>query len=261
MPGGYQARVAERGLNLSGGQRQRLALALFLKDPPILILDEGTSALDTVSERKIQRAVEAARRDRTVILVAHRLSTLRHADRVAVFEAGRVVEVGGYHELIGRGGAFAEFVALAPATRTAIPPPVCVLDGRSEAVKKPLPPAPSPKRRGGARKRVPSLLPLSASGRGAGGRGFFTSAQSRGLKPKAPARDSIPSLALWAGRAILVARGFPETQHLIAGLLFEHRRLTLLRLRDICTVRAVSGRPCLSFVSTRAPFAVNSCAS
>ena len=114
MPGGYQARVAERGLNLSGGQRQRLALArVFLKDPPILILDEGTSALDTVSERKIQRAVEAARRDRTVILVAHRLSTLRHADRVAVFEDGRVVEVGGYHELIGRGGAFAELVRCA----------------------------------------------------------------------------------------------------------------------------------------------------
>ena len=114
MPGGYRARVAERGLNLSGGQRQRIALArVFLKDPPILILDEGTSALDTVSERKIQRAVEAARRQRTVILVAHRLSTLRRADRVAVFEGGKVVEVGGYDELIHRGGAFAELVSCA----------------------------------------------------------------------------------------------------------------------------------------------------
>jgi ATP-binding cassette subfamily B protein len=114
MPGGYRARVAERGVNLSGGQRQRLALArVFLKDPPILVLDEGTSALDTVSERKIQRAVEAARRQRTVILVAHRLSTLRHADRVAVFENGRVAEVGSYDELILRGGAFAELVRCA----------------------------------------------------------------------------------------------------------------------------------------------------
>ena len=116
MPGAYAARVTERGQNLSGGQKQRIALArVFLKDPPILILDEGTSALDTVSERKIQEAVESARRDRTVILVAHRLSTLRRADRVAVFEGGRVVEVGGYDELIRRGGAFAELAHCAGA--------------------------------------------------------------------------------------------------------------------------------------------------
>jgi ATP-binding cassette subfamily B protein len=111
MPGGYQARVAERGQNLSGGQRQRLALArVFLKDPPVLVLDEATSALDTLSERKVQQALEAARCDRTVLLVAHRLSTLRHADRVVVFDDGRVVEVGAYHELVRRGGAFAELV-------------------------------------------------------------------------------------------------------------------------------------------------------
>jgi ATP-binding cassette subfamily B protein len=109
MPGGYRAPVAERGQNLSGGQRQRLALArVFLKDPPLLILDEGTSALDNISERRVQQAIEAARRDRTVILVAHRLSTLRHTDRIAVFADGRVVEVGGYAELLRRGGAFAE---------------------------------------------------------------------------------------------------------------------------------------------------------
>jgi ATP-binding cassette subfamily B protein len=111
IPGGYQAQVAERGQNLSGGQRQRLALArVFLKDPPVLILDEATSALDTHSERRVQQALEAARRDRTVILVAHRLSTLRHADRIVVFDEGRVVEVGTYHELVRRGGAFAELV-------------------------------------------------------------------------------------------------------------------------------------------------------
>ena len=114
MPGGYEAPVAERGQNLSGGQRQRIALArVFLKDPPILVLDEATSALDAVSERKIQRAIEAARRDRTVILVAHRLSTLRHADRVAVFDGGRVAEVGCYGELVRRGGLFAEMARCA----------------------------------------------------------------------------------------------------------------------------------------------------
>jgi ATP-binding cassette subfamily B protein len=114
MPGGYRAAVAERGQNLSGGQRQRIALArVFLKDPPILILDEGTAALDTVSERRVRQAIEAARQERTVILVAHRLSTLRHADRVAVFEEGRLVEVGAYEELVRRGGAFSELVRCA----------------------------------------------------------------------------------------------------------------------------------------------------
>jgi ATP-binding cassette subfamily B protein len=111
MHGGYRAAVAERGQNLSGGQKQRIALArVFLKDPPILILDEGTAALDTVSERRVRRAIETARQDRTVILVAHRLSTLRHADRVVVFEGGKIVEVGTYEELVQRGGAFSELV-------------------------------------------------------------------------------------------------------------------------------------------------------
>ncbi len=111
MPGGFDARVAERGTNLSGGQRQRIALArVFLKNPPILVLDEGTSALDTISERKIQRAIDRARSDRTVILVAHRLSTLRDADRILVFDAGRVVESGSYDDLVTRNGTFAELV-------------------------------------------------------------------------------------------------------------------------------------------------------
>jgi ATP-binding cassette, subfamily B, bacterial len=109
MPGAYRARVAERGQNLSGGQKQRIALArIFLKNPPILILDEGTSALDNTSERLVQKAINAARADRTVILVAHRLTTLRDADRILVFEAGRIVETGTYTELIKRGGVFAE---------------------------------------------------------------------------------------------------------------------------------------------------------
>jgi len=111
MPGGYQASVSERGQNLSGGQRQRLALArVFLKNPPILILDEGTSALDNISERKVQRAIHAARADRTVILVAHRLSTLLDTDRIFVFDEGRVVETGDYDDLVARGGVFTELV-------------------------------------------------------------------------------------------------------------------------------------------------------
>ena len=124
MPGGYRAPVAERGQNLSGGQKQRIALArVFLKGPPILILDEGTSALDTVSERRVRQAIEAARQDRTVILVAHRLSTLRHADRVVVFEGGRIVEVGAYEELVRRGGAFSELVRCAGDSQEAAGPP------------------------------------------------------------------------------------------------------------------------------------------
>jgi ATP-binding cassette subfamily B protein len=111
MPGGYRARVAERGQNLSGGQRQRLALArIFLKNPPILILDEGTSALDNISERRIQQAITAARADRTVILVAHRLTTLLDTDRILVFDDGRIAETGTYAELLRRNGVFAELV-------------------------------------------------------------------------------------------------------------------------------------------------------
>ncbi|MGP0062738.1 MAG: ABC transporter ATP-binding protein [Isosphaeraceae bacterium] len=111
MPGGYRSRVAERGQNLSGGQRQRIALArVFLKNPPILILDEGTSALDNTSERLVQNAINEARADRTVILVAHRLTTLRDADCILVFDDGRIAETGTYAELVRRGGVFAELV-------------------------------------------------------------------------------------------------------------------------------------------------------
>jgi ATP-binding cassette subfamily B protein len=111
MPGGYDAPVTERGLNLSGGQRQRLALArLMLRQPPILILDEATSALDNISERHIQQALELKSPDRTTILVAHRLTTLRDADRIVVFDEGRIVEIGTYDELVRLGGVFTALV-------------------------------------------------------------------------------------------------------------------------------------------------------
>ena len=111
MPGEYRAKVAERGQNLSGGQKQRIALArVFLKNPPILILDEATSALDNISEQHVQQAIYAASAERTVILVAHRLTTLRQTDRILVFDDGRLVETGAYTELVENGGVFAELV-------------------------------------------------------------------------------------------------------------------------------------------------------
>ncbi len=114
MPDGYKTRVAERGANLSGGQRQRIALArVFLQNPPILVLDEATSALDTISERQVQQAIGTASRDRTVIMVAHRLSTFADADRILVFDEGRLAETGSYDELIARNGLFAELVRCA----------------------------------------------------------------------------------------------------------------------------------------------------
>jgi ATP-binding cassette subfamily B protein len=114
LPGGYDAAVTEKGQNLSGGQRQRLAIArVLLKQPPILILDEATSALDNISERHVQRALGVRDPNRTTILVAHRLSTLRDADRIFVFDDGRVAEVGTYDDLVRRGGVFTELVASA----------------------------------------------------------------------------------------------------------------------------------------------------
>jgi ATP-binding cassette subfamily B protein len=128
MPGGYNALVTERGGNLSGGQRQRLAIArILLKQPPILILDEATSALDNISERVVQQALGVHSADRTTILVAHRLSTLRDADRIFVFENGRIAEVGPYRELVRQGGLFRELVLsaendLSSPSREAFPP-------------------------------------------------------------------------------------------------------------------------------------------
>jgi ATP-binding cassette subfamily B protein len=116
MPGGYDAVLSERGSNLSGGQRQRIAIArVFLKNPPILILDEGTSALDNLSERQVQKAIVDARSERTTILVAHRLTTLRDADRIFVFADGHIAEEGNYDSLVQQQGIFYKLVKSAEA--------------------------------------------------------------------------------------------------------------------------------------------------
>ena len=117
MPQGYDSTLNERGGNLSGGQRQRLALArMFLKNPPVLILDEGTSALDNISERRVRAAIDHARHSHTVIMVAHRLTTLNETDCIFVFDHGRVVEQGAFNELVARNGVFAELARSAEAS-------------------------------------------------------------------------------------------------------------------------------------------------
>ncbi len=108
LPEGYEAMVGVGGGRLSGGERQRIALArAFLKDAPILLLDEATSALDSESERLVQNAIRALMRGRTTLVIAHRLSTVRDADRIVVLEAGLVAEIGSHDELIARGGTYA----------------------------------------------------------------------------------------------------------------------------------------------------------
>ncbi len=107
-PMGLKAVIGERGRNLSGGERQRLSIArALLKDPPIMVLDEATSALDANTERQVQAAVDAAMRGRTTFVIAHRLATIRNADRILVFEHGRIIESGSFDELVTQGGAFA----------------------------------------------------------------------------------------------------------------------------------------------------------
>jgi len=108
LPNGYDTFIGENGIRLSGGERQRIAIArALLKDPPVLVLDEATSNLDSDSEKAVQSALEVLMRGRTTLVVAHRLSTVRNADRIYVLVAGRIVEEGSHEELLARGGEFA----------------------------------------------------------------------------------------------------------------------------------------------------------
>ncbi len=108
LPDGYKTQVGERGLKLSGGEKQRVAIArVVLKAPRILVFDEATSALDTKTEREIQKNLEEVSHDRTTLMIAHRLSTVIHADEILVLEQGRIVERGGHAALLAKGGHYA----------------------------------------------------------------------------------------------------------------------------------------------------------
>lgn len=113
LPQGYDTVVGDRGSSLSGGQRQRIAIArAILKNPRILILDEATSALDTKSEKIVQAALDRLMKDRTAVVIAHRLSTVRNADYIAVIEGGRIVEWGKHQALLAKQGIYARLYAV-----------------------------------------------------------------------------------------------------------------------------------------------------
>jgi subfamily B ATP-binding cassette protein MsbA len=109
FPDGYETVVGERGIKLSGGQRQRVAIArALLKNPKILILDEATSSLDSESEALVQAALDTLMQGRTVFVIAHRLSTVRGADRILVLDGGRILQQGSHEALLARGGLYAD---------------------------------------------------------------------------------------------------------------------------------------------------------
>ncbi len=113
LPQGYNSYVGERGIMLSGGQKQRVAIArAILRDAPILLLDEATSALDAVSELSVQKAVEHLSEDRTTVIIAHRLATVKKADRIIVFDEGKIVDEGTHDELVAKGGLYAKLAKL-----------------------------------------------------------------------------------------------------------------------------------------------------
>ncbi len=113
LPDGFDTYLGERGVRLSGGQRQRLSIArALLKNPPLLLLDEATSALDAASECQVQRALEHAMAGRTTLVIAHRLATIRNADRILVFDAGSVIECGQHDDLLAAGGLYARLAAM-----------------------------------------------------------------------------------------------------------------------------------------------------
>ena len=113
LPEGYDTYVGERGVKLSGGQKQRISIArLFLKNPPILILDEATSALDNESEKLVQESLEKLARGRTTFTIAHRLTTIRNADRILVLTENGIEESGTHQELIAKGGIYSDLYKL-----------------------------------------------------------------------------------------------------------------------------------------------------
>jgi len=120
LPDGFSSGLGERGVRLSGGQRQRIAIArAILADRPILLLDEATSSLDAESERIVQLALERLMAGRTGLVIAHRLATVRHADRIAVMDAGRIVAIGTHDELVRDNALYARLAALQFGTRQA----------------------------------------------------------------------------------------------------------------------------------------------